>query len=1660
MKDMARLQATFEYIGGGDDFEIGVSGAAQLKSGPASWTEFVATGNLGVRGGEPTFGVFLAKAGSDAIPIVPGTVDLMGAGGGFFYRPQARHLQRVYDALGDDVRINNPNGLPDANDLAFAILLYADVGVGGSGGSNGVYTMRGNGLVTVTDQFFNVDLNGHVMPRPPNQESELRAGAYLTVEYGGDAKAVRGGLNVDINYVGPTPILATRDGQPIRMDFAYVNDGSNETWFVDGRGSVQVMRMVSLDGAILASPDGFLAQVSASASLSAGIVEAKGRIGVDFWYNNAASEVGAYAEIRAEASVLGGLAEVSADMRGALIASSDSYLIYAGASARVKVMFVFDGSIDLWMALENGSTRGGTGRNARYEAIVADSRALLGKTKQAAEAAQQTASLALANADLKPPPARDTGEAQGDATQFVSSTAEIEAAAETLARDADQRRQAANLIEPTGTAAADRVLAEVYRSDAPRIDSERMDWATGWEQELVANIDAGRSDYDATVGELRLRLQAIQAAMQAPELAGSPVSLGADAQSFTLDESLGDAQQEVMDAYQSEIQQIGVTYADRLAEMEVALEEVADLLDGPSGAAGYVSRYNGALSSLASSIRTQDTEVGRWLGDLNTWRSTRLDLLTGAQAAVQSALLDTIAARDPRENAPSDCCMQSADGTLVYANGTPVGDLEVYGKAYPPVQADAWGDEIDPQTDAQRDARADGAVKARRLTNQSGRHRALIRTLAVSSRVPSSAEIATQRCAIESKVGLWGRDKTSCPGTFGTASEAIAQNAAKQFRPNAVTVDFPTVRALAYEETSALYTSLPQRMVERAAELSAATAPDIASQYRANLAEITDPYTRLTATVDSLYTQRAQLTENLAGMYDQYAVYLTEQGERGQADEMLTRRQSLLQQMRPPKLTGWTIRVDRTTDRSARAEGALVQATWEQSDAVGRAGVIEILKDDVRQWRGMVMNGYRGEADAQYYVMPSDSSDTQADVTVSVALRSQAGALFPARERSVTVALNPRQPIAEATRVTDGCPEGATCGSIDVRRDETVKEEAAYILSVGAPLRRSSGAVWVTDWNRIPVEVRVFNPSGRILDLSYHWVQAETDRADGSWTVECYARCYNRFDPAQRIFQPGSTVQRDDVTILRGDLPIPSNLTDVTSRYGGLKPAFLIETQTGRAQSWRGVTAKLDETLPTPENAAAGWRMWWTRSGPALQASLPAGAQPGQRAGAFGAGESVIVERVAAVVDPAGPWGTASGADSAAAWVSSSPDPGFADPDAMFGPAGGTSEPVRTPGGRVYLYGAVSDVAGNVQPAASVVTRTFGLPQPFEVAVEPGSPAVVSVTRPDDGWRLAGYQIACRDQLGDRLSGEGAAESWRYDASLGSGSGGATHTLADTLSGRRAGGAAAFEVPAWPCALYVRPVYDAPGAEPTVFAHRTVLADATPPDLIVARVAAPSDGQTRLSVQASDAESGLKSLRYRTRSRSGGALSAWTSVPGFRSDADSRRADSLIVALDSNPTEIAVEAVSWGGTRAQRIVETTDASAPLFSARVAPLTGAGTGVRIAVDGLTDPQTGVDRLEYRFRLDGQDMMWSNWASVPLPVADGAASVAAAFEVEWPETDRIDRLSVRATNGDGLARDTTLDLRLLDFSLPLYTIDRLRVTRGRADLEVFLRGCAGS
>ncbi|GJQ20998.1 MAG: hypothetical protein HBSIN02_13530 [Bacteroidia bacterium] len=389
MGNAASLRANLEFVSDNTGFLLRVSGIGKVQN-----IGFFASGKISTRNNDLSFGIFLAVTGAeiDLLPIVPRTIVLTGAGGGFFYRPEIQDLQIVLNGLsqmtGGEFRANNPNGLPQADNLLFAVLLYAEVGlVGGASG----YAVQGNALLMVTDQFASIDINGTIL----NQTGRLSAGAYLTFVYPrpGDASfSIEGGVRVDVVY---SPVATGN----VRVDF-FISKRPNTTgivWAAWGNADIRIMSFITMHGDFLISNSGLLVNLGYAARLDVSIITIEGRFDLSFWYYTRTQSLGVYAEMSIKADVLGGIVSVSATLKGALVIEGGGYLVYAAASARVKVFAVFDGRIGLWVAVRNNRISGGTGRNSQYEQMIENSRNQVASLNREAQALQ--AEIAAAQAD-------------------------------------------------------------------------------------------------------------------------------------------------------------------------------------------------------------------------------------------------------------------------------------------------------------------------------------------------------------------------------------------------------------------------------------------------------------------------------------------------------------------------------------------------------------------------------------------------------------------------------------------------------------------------------------------------------------------------------------------------------------------------------------------------------------------------------------------------------------------------------------------------------------------------------------------------------------------------------------------------------------------------------------------------------------------------------------------------------------------------------------------------------------------------------------------------------------------------------------------------------------------------------------------------------------
>ena len=312
-----------------------------------------------------SFGFFASA--SVNIPIIPGIVSVSDIGGGFFRYPTVTMLQDVRNQLDafelvDQINaVTGSQDLSSTDDIAFAVYLQGGVGVI-SGGADAYY-MSGQVVLEFMEGDFTMIA---MVDEMYGLKNRIRAGMVLSIEY--NPGAVEGGFVVDVDFPG---II---EGTSVIAFQAYKQQG-NTVWAVMGEiGPYDVLTGVaSANGSFIASNDGVLLR-ELTVSISSPkiyVIEIEASATVSFWY--VPDEVlGAYGELKVEASVVGGLARLGANLKGAYI--HEEALIYMAAEGYVEVAFVFEGRIGLWVALEKGDLRGGKGKDPRYEDMVADAR--------------------------------------------------------------------------------------------------------------------------------------------------------------------------------------------------------------------------------------------------------------------------------------------------------------------------------------------------------------------------------------------------------------------------------------------------------------------------------------------------------------------------------------------------------------------------------------------------------------------------------------------------------------------------------------------------------------------------------------------------------------------------------------------------------------------------------------------------------------------------------------------------------------------------------------------------------------------------------------------------------------------------------------------------------------------------------------------------------------------------------------------------------------------------------------------------------------------------------------------------------------------------------------------------------------------------------------
>ena len=368
----AEIKASMNYEHSSNgDFNLTIAGGGHFSfSGGDSGdgTGFVALGKLSSVQNKISFGVFFQLDAT--IPIVPGVVEVTSLGGGFFYNGTSNDIQQVVSLTNyDPVMDNEPWEGKDQSSYKYIVVFKASTGIAGT---QGKYAVNATALVVVTDQFFALDANT----------------TYFNQDGKNGATSIKGGLGVLVTWnnqntaqnlvtVAATGFIDLNAHDVVKgkvtVDFNAVKNGTAPlVWALTGNGDLSLMGLDAKTDLVI-SPKGFLLDVNVTGSHNFWVISFKGDFESTVWWLKQKGQLGAYVKVGVSASVLGGLASLEADAKGALIIDN-GYLIYAAAHAHITVAFVFDGDMQVWISLHNSKFDGGFGSNDQFDKEIAEAR--------------------------------------------------------------------------------------------------------------------------------------------------------------------------------------------------------------------------------------------------------------------------------------------------------------------------------------------------------------------------------------------------------------------------------------------------------------------------------------------------------------------------------------------------------------------------------------------------------------------------------------------------------------------------------------------------------------------------------------------------------------------------------------------------------------------------------------------------------------------------------------------------------------------------------------------------------------------------------------------------------------------------------------------------------------------------------------------------------------------------------------------------------------------------------------------------------------------------------------------------------------------------------------------------------------------------------------
>ncbi|TVQ71552.1 MAG: hypothetical protein EA363_05695, partial [Balneolaceae bacterium] len=322
--DIFSMTAGIEYVNVGGEILLRAAATGNMNAGGVSAGAVVA-GKFSNIGGQVSYGLFVGVSANPGIPIVPGIIDLTGAGGGFFYKAEEADFKMVENALSDFGHdLVNPSVSRPEGNVDFAIMLYAGVGIGGSGGT---YIVDGSTFIQITNQSFYMDVRGYVytLDGPGSiANATAEAGLYASATWSesGLTSIMLGGI---ANFEVPDVM---EGGGEIDYFYTVIGDpeDDNNVWGVIGGAHFSVYEGVLTGESSLAiGPPGFYFDLMLDLNVDVPVIDVESQIEVIVWVvtdPNANMPFGAFAEFSGSACLA--VFCVSATATGAFVTKNPS----------------------------------------------------------------------------------------------------------------------------------------------------------------------------------------------------------------------------------------------------------------------------------------------------------------------------------------------------------------------------------------------------------------------------------------------------------------------------------------------------------------------------------------------------------------------------------------------------------------------------------------------------------------------------------------------------------------------------------------------------------------------------------------------------------------------------------------------------------------------------------------------------------------------------------------------------------------------------------------------------------------------------------------------------------------------------------------------------------------------------------------------------------------------------------------------------------------------------------------------------------------------------------------------------------------------------------------------------------------------------------------